>query len=612
MSKAVTRLLRRDQTVHWDIDGAIQYNDIIEECRKKKVDGNSQWSLEKNGYQLWQKEEELRKGFNIAWIQTLPINSCTFEQFKEIQEKMLLILRQEWKASKEEDKPCSSLQWIRWRMNVVWEELHAIWQNQESLHTRKLVNVFNIRFFGAIWSSLKREACIFTKTRSHAVVLHNTLPATGIEKAVCMKTQDELCQKVRSTPRVPRVVLKSKSQHGQQDPESQDARSSWDPSCDSNSHGETCNNSVDNRIAGVPLSAVEQQNTTRPRSWSRSLRTTSTRNPSFRTWARRRRTERTFLQTAMSWLQCLLGNRIVYCSCWRNMKSSQRPTECEQNNYDVTSIPGYVIKKNSSRAAKHGPSGRQRVHYQAKQMLKKARQQKHGRHPTILSRWYASESYRNSLYVIGWREKRIMLFDRIVLEKHIYVATKAERIQNSKHWFLTINAEGPQQPLNQRPDFAQAKIECKRLHDEHLARTQQAHRTIPRSQQVRQREGQQFEANEEYDYAVDPKTGRRFYKGSQENLPTASSSSSHWDRTHWKMRSWNSKHSSWSDDLWFFSELGPVSVAWRWTSRQPTGGCEQYTHKYSTYRVALHDHISSREHAWLKSWEAQDCTSSCL
>ena len=46
VSKAITRLLRHDQTVHRDIDGAIQHNDIIEECRKKKLDGASQWSLE--------------------------------------------------------------------------------------------------------------------------------------------------------------------------------------------------------------------------------------------------------------------------------------------------------------------------------------------------------------------------------------------------------------------------------------------------------------------------------------------------------------------------------------------------------------------------------------
>ena len=100
-----------------------------------------------------------------------------------------------------------------------------------------------------------------------------------------------------------------------------------------------------------------------------------------------------------------------------------------------------------------------------------------------------------------------MLYDRIAVEKHIYVATKAERIQNSKHWILKLNTEGPQQPLNQRPDFAQGKRECKRLHDEHLARTHEEYRTIPRSQQIRQRKGQQFEGNKEYDYAVDPETG---------------------------------------------------------------------------------------------------------
>ena len=185
------------------------------------------------------------------------------------------------------------------------------------------------------------------------------------------------------------------------------------------------------------------------------------------------------------------------------MKSSQSPTEFDQNNRDVTSIPGYVIKKNSSRGVKHGPSERQRMYYQARQMLQKARQGKYGRHPTILSRWYGDADYRKSLSAIGWKEHHIMLYDRIALVKHLYVATEAERIQNSKHWTLTLNADGgTQQSLNERPDFAQAQRECKRLHDEHLARTQEEYRAIPRSQQVRQRKGQQFEGNEEHDYAV--------------------------------------------------------------------------------------------------------------
>ena len=162
------------------------------------------------------------------------------------------------------------------------------------------------------------------------------------------------------------------------------------------------------------------------------------------------------------------------------------------------------------------------------------RQKKHGNHPTVLSRWYASESYRDSLSDIGWKENDIMLHDRIALEKHIYVATEAERIQNSKYCTLTLCAEGPQQPLNQRRDFAQVKRECKRLCDEHLARTQQAYRTIPRSQQVRQRKEQQFEGIKEFDDTADPKTGSSFHKESRGNLPTASSSSSKWDQTHWK------------------------------------------------------------------------------
>ena len=103
----------------------------------------------------------------------------------------------------------------------------------------------------------------FYQTRSHAVVLCNALIAACIEKAVCMKTLDELCQKVRLTPRLPRIVLKANSQCGQQELRSQDAQSSWDPPSESKRYGETCNNTVDYRISGVPLSSVEQQDTTR-------------------------------------------------------------------------------------------------------------------------------------------------------------------------------------------------------------------------------------------------------------------------------------------------------------------------------------------------------------
>ena len=70
----------------------------------------------------------------------------------------------------------------------------------------------------------------------------------------------------------------------------------------------------------------------------------------------------------------------------------------------------------------------------------------------ILSRWYGDDEYRKSLSDIGWREHHVLLFDRIALERHIYVAT-----QNSKHWILTIHAERPQQPSINDPTLLKRK-----------------------------------------------------------------------------------------------------------------------------------------------------------
>ena len=203
-----------------------------------------------------------------------------------------------------------------------------------------------------------------------------------------MKTQDELYQNVCLTPRVPRVVLKSNSQYGPQDQQNQDARSSWEPSSDSKSYGEIRKNTVDCRTPGVPLSAVEQQDTTRENkvkkliekfenhkqkeSFLQDLSQTQKINKFSRESqdliADLNNTEIFELCENSSKQQCPDCNAywaigIIYCRCERNMKSSQSPTEFDQNNRDVTSILGYVIK-NSSRGAKHGPSERQKMKYQ--------------------------------------------------------------------------------------------------------------------------------------------------------------------------------------------------------------------------------------------------------
>ena len=127
---------------------------------------------------------------------------------------------------------------------------------------------------------------------------------------------------------------------------------------------------------------------------------------------------------------------IIYCSCGRNLKYKRSPTTTQKANCDCTSIPGFVMKKNSSRGPKHGASERRIMFLKAKEMLEKARQSKHGGHPTILARWYAQEGYRRSLAEHNVGEKEIMLYDRVALERHDFSATRAELLQNAKHWIL--------------------------------------------------------------------------------------------------------------------------------------------------------------------------------
>ena len=141
-------------------------------------------------------------------------------------------------------------------------------------------------------------------------------------------------------------------------------------------------------------------------------------------------------------------------------------------------------------------------------MLKKARQQKHGSHPTILAKWYAQERYRDSLAKHNIGEKEIMFFDRIALERHDCTATRAERLENAKHWILRLNAGGPQRPLRQRPEFAGALKQCLKMQDAHLAETQQPLRPMRPEHQQRPREDQQLERGENFDdHYVDRKAG---------------------------------------------------------------------------------------------------------
>ena len=112
---------------------------------------------------------------------------------------------------------------------------------------------------------------------------------------------------------------------------------------------------------------------------------------------------------------------IFYCNYGRNLKySSGVLQQLKKTNCEFTSIPGFVIKKNSSRGPKHGASERQVMFFKAKQMLKKQDSQSTG-----AIRRFSHDGMHKKNTEILWQkhdigEKEVILFDRITLERRQY------------------------------------------------------------------------------------------------------------------------------------------------------------------------------------------------
>ena len=133
-------------------------------------------------------------------------------------------------------------------------------------------------------------------------------------------------------------------------------------------------------------------------------------------------------------------------------------------------------------------------------MLQKASQKKRGGHLSILARWLSDD--RLQKVVVGHWMDCEGHHAIIALENHRYVATRAERIRHSEHWILKLNQDCPQQPLNQRPDFAKRKENA----SDYTKNIWQG----PSKNIEPFLEANKFEGIEEYDYAVDPRAGWRF------------------------------------------------------------------------------------------------------
>ena len=220
-----------DQSVHREDDGAVRFDDILKEFEKKKFNVALKWSFG-NWIFILAKGGRPKKRFQFCLD---PNSSKHFLYFRaiqghELQDSVLLpegfteCIYHVGNASEMLSIIRSGLipggrSLKRGRQSVlftivkitVWRTLHATWPIPGSLHTKILGNLFQNTVY---WVNLKfaqERGLQFDQTRSNAIVLYNTLPAVCIEKAVCMKTKEELYLKVRLTPRLPRVVLKPNS-----------------------------------------------------------------------------------------------------------------------------------------------------------------------------------------------------------------------------------------------------------------------------------------------------------------------------------------------------------------------------------------------------------------
>ena len=122
-------------------------------------------------------------------------------------------------------------------------------------------------------------------------------------------------------------------------------------------------------------------------------------------------------------------------------------------------IASLMHKKNPSHGARHGPTMRQKIYYEAHNMLKKARRKQCS---TILERFQTDFLYRESLTNIGWDESVTMAYDDVAkrtiptvrrVRKEAAMKDRRDSYQTPRvhknHWF--------------RENYKQAKETCNKM-----------------------------------------------------------------------------------------------------------------------------------------------------
>ena len=178
-----------------------------------------------NGYQFWRKVEDRRKGFNIAWTRTILRKFLYLRAIQRhskstinpaLQDNNVMLPEgftesiyhvgngKELRSIVNHGLTPGGVSLKTSRQAVFFTVVHPM-DNQdgsgETLCDLSQARIaphknnwkrFQKTVFWCILKLAQQRGLQFSQTRSNAVILHDTLPAEFIQKAICMKTKDQL------------------------------------------------------------------------------------------------------------------------------------------------------------------------------------------------------------------------------------------------------------------------------------------------------------------------------------------------------------------------------------------------------------------------------------
>ena len=223
------------------------FHSLVQEEEVRRCFAMATWRLDIDPGTRRRSEDKISI---FAWIQTLPINSCTFSNSRtfrrqccwsyiarqctvteriyrvhlpHLEREWIEFYNKKWTYSRrnkpQREERSSSLQWTRWKTYMAWKKLHAFLRKQGSRHTRILGNGIKIQYL-VVFEVLSRDRlAILPETVTRCRSPQHTVCSLHWESGMCEISGGGLPEGALN-PRVPRVVLKTNLQYCPQDPQS--------------------------------------------------------------------------------------------------------------------------------------------------------------------------------------------------------------------------------------------------------------------------------------------------------------------------------------------------------------------------------------------------------